>query len=151
MSPSLTNQFPALVPYAITSVVLYLNLMILWFLSGVVRGRTQTAMNPEDTQSILKGATVSATDPPEVARVLRVHNNSMANVVPFLLLGLVFVLLGGSSAEAAILFGAFTAARLAYTLAYLSGKQPWRSLFFAVGVLVGAALLIEIVRALIMH
>ena len=72
---------------------------------------------------------MAETDPPEVARVLRAHANAMANIVPYALVGLVFVLVGGSPTVALVLFGVFTAARLAHSVAYLSGKQPWRTIF----------------------
>ena len=64
--------------------------------SGVVRGKTKTVLNPEDGQTVAKGSDVVKQDPDAVARVLRAHRNLTANGVPFLIMGLVWVLLGAS-------------------------------------------------------
>ena len=138
---------PVLVAYALTVVVNSLNLLVLWSISGIVRGRTMTTMNPEDAaMAQRRGASVVTVDPPEGARVLRVHRNSFDNTVPFLLLGFVFAALGPDKIEAQILFGVFTGARLLFSFAYLKGLQPWRTISFLVGVLTTLALTIEVCR-----
>ena len=58
-----------------------------------------------------------------------------------LLLGLVFVLIGGSAAIVSVLFTIFTAARIAHSVSYLLGKQPWRTVFFIIGGLATIALM----------
>jgi uncharacterized MAPEG superfamily protein len=80
-----------------------------------------------------------------VARVLRVHANAQATIHPFLVLGLVFVLAGGSGTVAKVLFGIFTVARLLHSCVYLKGKQPWRTIFFIVSGLALIALAVAIV------
>lgn len=138
---------PVLVAYALTVAVNSLNLLVLWSLSGVARGRTKTVLNPEDAEMAQRrGASVVAVDPPEVARVLRVHRNSFDNTIPFLLLGLVFTVLGPHALEAQILFGVFTAARLVFSFAYLNALQPWRTLGFGVGFLTTLVLTVEVIR-----
>jgi microsomal prostaglandin-E synthase 1 len=84
------------------------------------------------------GTAYEHTEPPEVARVLRAHANAQATIYPFLCLGLVFVLAGGSAGFAEVVFGVFTAARILHSIVYLAGKQPWRTLFFTVS---GAAMI----------
>jgi uncharacterized MAPEG superfamily protein len=121
---------PAFIAYTVAVIVLSLNMLVLWGWSGAVRGRTKTTPNPEDSRG--NNALVEV-DPPEVARVLRAHRNATANIVPFAILGLVYVLAGGGGTVAEILFGVFTMARLAHTFAYLRGRQPWRTIFFAIG------------------
>ena len=135
-----TSTLPA---YALTSAVLCAQLLLLWIASGVVRGRTKTALNPEDAAAF--GTVLVDADPPSVARVLRVHANGQATVYPFLALGLVFVLLGGGIAWAAPIFAAFVAARLLHMLAYLKEWQPWRTVFFLVGMVATLTLLVRIV------
>jgi microsomal prostaglandin-E synthase 1 len=122
---------PALLAYAIACVVLALNLLVLWVHSGLARARAGTAINPEDAARF--GVVLSPMDPPRAARVLRAHANAQAAIYPFLLLGLVFALLGGPARIAAVLFTIFTAARLAHSVSYLLGKQPWRTLSFVIG------------------
>ena len=140
-------NYPAFSAYAIASLVLCANLVFLWVYSGTVRARTGTATNPED--SVQYHAALSESDPPAVARVLRAHRNAEANIYPFLLLGLVFVLAGGSATTAWILFGIFSVARLLHTVAYLGGKQPWRSVFFGIGGLALIALMVCIIVLLV--
>jgi prostaglandin-E synthase 1 len=140
---------PAFVAYALSLLALSLNLLVLWAYSGAVRGKTKTTPNVEDAGTVARGARIVAEDPPEVARVLRAHKNAMANIVPFAILGLVFVLAGGSAAVAWAVFGTFTAARLAHSLAYLNEKQPWRTLSFVLGGATTLALMGFIVKALV--
>jgi uncharacterized MAPEG superfamily protein len=133
--------------YAITSLVLCINLLFLWAYSGAQRGKTKTSPNAEDVARF--GGILSEVDPPEVARILRVHRNAQASIYPFLLLGLIFVLAGGTGGTAAILFGTFAVARLLHSFFYLRGKQPWRTFFFIVGGLATLALMMAIVWLLI--
>ena len=128
MQPLASN--PAFQAYAVMAIVLSLNMLFLWAYSGAVRGKSNTTPNAEDSKG---GAALVEVEPPEVARVLRAHKNAMANIVPFAILGLVYVLAGASGTAAQAVFGAFTLARLAHSFAYLGGKQPWRSLSFGVG------------------
>src|ERR1700685_3703644 len=114
--PSLATN-PAFVAYTAMLVVLSLNMLVLWGYSGGVRGKSKTTPNPEDTRGPARQ--LAEVDPPEVARVLRAHRNASANIVPFALLGLVWVLAGAGGTAAAIVFGAFTVARLAHSFAYL--------------------------------
>jgi uncharacterized MAPEG superfamily protein len=137
---------PAFVAYAVSMLVLALNLLVVWAYSGAVRGKTKTTPNTEDARSQTKIADV---EPPEVARVLRAHTNAMANIVPFAILGLVFVLAGGSGSAANVLFGVFTAARVLHSFVYIAGKQPWRSMAFGIGALDTLVLMGFIVRALV--
>jgi prostaglandin-E synthase 1 len=138
---------PTFVVYAITCVVVSLNLLLLWAYSGVARGKTKTAINKEDAERF--GAALAAVDPPAVARVLRAHANAQAMIYPFLLLGLVYVLAGGAVGFARIVFGAFVAARITHSIVYLVGKQPWRTLSFVASGLALLALMGDIVWLLV--
>jgi microsomal prostaglandin-E synthase 1 len=138
---------PTFVVYAITALVLCANLLFLWGYSGAVRGKTKTAINPEDSARF--GAPLKDTDPPEVARVLRAHANAQASIYPFLFLGLIFVLAGGSAGTAKIIFGIFTGARILHSVVYLTAKQPWRTILFIVGGLAILALMVANVSLLV--
>lgn len=143
--PSLATN-PTFVAYAVSMLVLALNLLVVWSYSGVVRGKTKTTPNPEDAAG---GSTkVVEGEPPDVARVLRAHANAMANIVPFAILGLVFVLAGGRGTAAVVVFGVFVAARVLHSLVYLAGKQPWRSIMFGIGAADTLVLMGLIVRSL---
>jgi prostaglandin-E synthase 1 len=138
---------PAFAVYVIAALMLCANLLFLWAYSGAVRGKTKTAINPEDARRF--GAALHDVDPPEVARVLRAHANAQAAIYPFLCLGLVFVLLGGSAGTATILFGIFVVARILHSVVYLGARQPWRTLMFVVGGLATGALMVDILVLLV--
>lgn len=135
------------VAYAITALVLILNLIVLWAMSGTVRASTKTALNAEDA-ALFKGTHVES-DPPAVARVLRAHANAAASIYPFLILGLVYVLAGGAYLPAVIIFTVFVIARIAHSIFYLRASQPWRTISFSVGGIAILALMIAIVIRLI--
>lgn len=102
-----------LLTYSLTCTLLCLNLLLLWIASGVARARAGGAINPED--GVRFNTPVSDRDPPTVARILRAHRNAEAVIYPFLLLGLLYVLAGGSVALAAPIFAVFVIARFAHT------------------------------------
>ncbi len=133
MTSMATNH--AFLAYAASMIVLALNLLALWAYSGAVRGKTKTTPNTEDASTVSKGSKLVDTEPPEVARVLRAHANAMANILPFALVALVYVLAGASGIAPLILFGVFTLARISHSLTYLGAKQPWRSASWGLGLL----------------
>src|ERR1700683_41269 len=106
---ALSASNPAFVAYALAAVALAANLIGLWTYSGAVRGKTKTTPNAEDAN----GKPVTEIEPPEVARVLRAHRNAEANILPFLVLALVYVALGASPTMARALFGGFVVFRYA--------------------------------------
>ena len=139
---------PAFRAYALFAALLCLNLFGLWLYSGLARNRTRTLINPEDA-ALLKGRSPVERDPPEVARVLRAHANAMANILPFLVLGFLYVVLGASRTGAVIYFGVFTLARYVHSVAYVAALQPWRTVSFLVGLLASIGLIVQVaMRAL---
>jgi prostaglandin-E synthase 1 len=140
------QSFEALYAYAVTALVLCINMIIIWSYSGYVRFKTKIAINPEDAERFK--TKLEDFDPPEVARVLRVMNNASANVIPFLILGLVFVLIGGPASTAKMIFGIFAVARLLHSIAYLAAKQPWRTIFFTIGSIATVWLIVAIIQRL---
>ena len=139
---------PAFAAYAVSAALLCLNLFGLWLYSGAARNRTRTLMNPEDSR-LLAGRSLVERDPPEVARVLRAHANAMANILPFLVLGFLYVVLGASRTGALAYFGVFTLARYIHSVAYVAAVQPWRTVSFVLGLLASVGLLVQVaMRAL---
>ncbi|MBS2016307.1 MAG: MAPEG family protein [Deltaproteobacteria bacterium] len=127
----MTTQNPSFLIYSASMVVLCLNILVLWAYSGAVRARTKVTPNREDVGAG-RSSTLADADPPEVARVLRAHRNAADNILPFAVLGLLFVVWVGSPLLTAILCGTFVVARVAHSVSYLAEKQPWRTIMFAV-------------------
>ena len=142
-----TAANPTFLAYCLTCVVLSLNLVGLWVLSGAIRARGGVAINPEDGARY--GARVSESDPPDVARFLRAHRNAEATIYPFLFLGLVYVLTGGAVRIAVAIFATFTVARIAHSIVYLRGMQPWRTITFATSLLAMVALMVAVLHVLL--
>ena len=138
---------PAFVAYAVTCVALSCNLMFLWAYSGAARNRAKSTPNPEDAPRFK--ANLADIDPPGIARVLRAHANAQASIVPFLALGLVYVLAGGPPSPAVVYFAVFTIARWIHSWAYLGAKQPLRTIVFVVASLTLLALMVHVVWLLL--
>lgn len=134
------------VAYAVVSLILTANLLALWVGSGAMRASGGVAINPEDGARYK--VPVSETDPPAVARFLRAHRNAAATIYPFLLLGLVYMLAGGTAAVAIPIFAVFVLARLTHSIVYLRGLQPWRTIAFATSLLATLALMAAIISTL---
>lgn len=139
-------QNPTFFAYALSSVVLTLNMFVLWNMSGGVRGKTKTTLNPEDAAAFKSN--LSDQEPAEVGRVLRAHRNTADNSVPFMILGLLFMTMRPEPLEAQIFFYGFAAARVLYSFFYLKGIQPWRTISYAIGVLLTLGLTVEVLRLL---
>ncbi len=137
---------PAFQAYALATLVLTMNLLVLWSLSGAQRARAGMAINPED--GALYGVPVSDKDPPMVARYIRAHRNAEATIYPFLLVGVVYVLAGGGAALAIGLFSVFVVARIVHSIVYLRALQPWRTIAFALSVLAIFALILSTIYVL---
>ena len=140
---------PSFLIYCLAAVALSLNMLGLWAYSGTVRAKTKTTPNEEDASTIAKGSKHTLDQPVAVARVLRAHRNAADNIVPFLLVALLYVLLGATPKMAWILFGGFTAARYLHSVAYLGEKQPWRSIAFVLSSLCTLGVMVQVVRAAI--
>lgn len=129
--------------FALCSVVLALNLILLSFGTAIARTRAKKMLNPEDI-SVIKGGEVGESEAAEVQRYHRAHRNALENIVPFFMVGLLYVASGPSLRGATIYFVTFTVARLLHTVVYIAGKQPWRTLFFTVGALATIGMLTHV-------
>ena len=135
---------PALHLYAICSAVLALQLLLLAGWTGTVRVMRKTYVNPEDAK--LNKAEQSEADHPDVQRVKRAHQNAIENVLPFFVVGALYVLSGPSKLGAQAYLITFTVARLLHSLFYLFGKQPFRTMMFAIGVLSIVGMAVHVLR-----
>lgn len=136
---------PAFTTFAVCTAILVVKSLLSGSYTAITRIRQKQFVNPEDGK-MFKGAS----DPIETdaaARVLRIQRNDTENFVLFFGLGLVFVLTGATALEASAYFWTFTIARILHTLTYVGGKQPWRSLAFAVGVVCLLGMAVQVLMA----
>ncbi len=139
----LRDQY-ALHVYALCATIVAVQLVLLAFWTGTVRVRRRVFVNPED--AALNKTEKADDDHPDVQRVRRAHANLLENAVPFFVVGFLYVLSGPSKLGAQVYLGTFTVARLLHTIFYLWGRQPFRTMSFAVGALTILGMAVHIVR-----
>lgn len=140
---------PAFATYALFATFLSVFVVLVDAFGGVARTKSKTTLNEEDAKTVAQGAKLVESDPDGVARVMRAHRNALANIVPFLIVGLLYVLLGATPTWIMGLFGVFTFARVIHAFAYINGKQPWRTLSFVIGQACLTVAAVQVVRAAI--
>lgn len=119
--------------YSLCVVALFLKMFALSAYQGFHRIGRRTFVNPEDAEVFNKPP--ASEELPQVQRAAKAWLNDLENIPIFLGLGTVYVLTGASPMAAAWLFSTFTIVRILYTLVYLLGLQPWRTITYAVGIL----------------
>jgi uncharacterized MAPEG superfamily protein len=129
--------------YVFAAAFTVIKLVFIAYATIAARNAGKTTTLPED---IKFGNTVLEAETDKVNRIQRVHRNALENELPFLVLGLVYVLCGASVLGAAAYFGVFIAARLLHSVFMLLKVQPWRSFMFIlaslalIGMAVGSCL-----------
>ncbi|PRP91390.1 MAPEG family protein [Enhygromyxa salina] len=131
--------------YLICVAALAFNLWFLVFMIGARRAKAKQFVNPEDAK-IFKGEAV-ARDAEAVERVKAAHRNALENIPIFAILALLYVMTGASKSSAMAYFVTFTASRWLHSFMYLGGLQPFRTLTFALGLLVNIGLSIQLLLA----
>ena len=139
-------QHPAFDVFAFCSAVLVFKMMIVGHIVGIGRIRLKAFINPEDAAALGSGEVEPvAAEHPDIDRGLRAHRNDLESTLPFLAIGWVYLAMGPSEGLATWLFVSFTALRCAFSVFYLRGMQPWRSLSFLAAELVVIIMLVQIV------
>jgi uncharacterized MAPEG superfamily protein len=135
---------PAYSTYAIASTILALQLILLAFYTGRVRAKNKQYANPEDA-GFFKVAAAEG-EHVDVLRVKRAHANALENAVPFFAIGALFAATEPSKNAALAYFGTFVVARLLHSVFYIWGKQPFRTILFAIGVLAVIGMGVHVLR-----
>lgn len=134
---------PALRAYAVCAALLVLKMWLTGNAVGLLRVRRGVYATPEDYAFM--GMPAAAEDE-TIERLRRAHRNDLENVLPFLAVGALYAATGPSATLAGWLFGLFTVARVAHTVVYGLGLQPWRTIAFEAGNL---SLLVIVVHTLV--
>ena len=131
--------------YAICSVILAAQMLILGGYTAARRSGNKNYLNPEDNKVSFKDAKlVEGAEHPEVARIQRAHRNLLESLPMFFALGLIALLAGVNPMGARVCFITFTGARVLHSLVYIKELQPFRTLSYAIGsfALIGMMVLI---------
>ncbi|XP_049423101.1 microsomal glutathione S-transferase 1-like [Epinephelus fuscoguttatus] len=86
-----------------------------------------------------------------VERVRRCHLNDLENVVPFVLVGLLYALTGPDLSTALLHFRVFAGSRIFHTISYVCAfPQPCRGLSFMVGMLVTMSMVYRVLNTVLL-
>lgn len=135
---------PVFTVFAVCAAVLCLKMIAVGHFTGTTRIRRRVYLNPEDAQAFSKIEEFASVEHPDVERGLRAHRNDLESTLPFLAIGLVYVLVGPPVLLAQLLLIAFTVLRCAFSVFYLRALQPWRSASFMLGELCLVIMLAQI-------
>ncbi|KFE50565.1 MAPEG family protein [Pseudomonas syringae] len=123
----------ALSVYAICVVVLFLKMFAVSCYQGILRMRFRAFTNTEDAAVFNRIAREK--ELPQVTRAARAWANDLESIPAFFALGGLAVAMSAHASITAWLSVVFTVARVLHTLAYLKGVQPWRTVFYGIGIL----------------
>ena len=136
---------PVFTVFAVCSAVLCIKMIAVGHYTGLTRIRRAVYLNPEDAKTFSnKEEEAASAEHPDVDRGLRAHRNDLESTLPFLAIGLVYVLTGPPLLLANVLLIAFTALRCVFSLFYLRAMQPWRSVSFMLAELCLVIMLLQI-------
>lgn len=124
---------PAFPTFVVCAALLVLKMIGVGHVVGITRIRRGAVLNPEDTVAFRTGGEARSDEHPDIARGLRAHRNDLESTLPFLAIGLPYLMTNPPASLASGLFVAFTVFRWAFSLFYLKAIQPWRSLSFMAG------------------
>ncbi|XP_058121402.1 prostaglandin E synthase-like [Anopheles ziemanni] len=128
--------------YAFWAAVLALKMLVMSILTGMQRGSKKVFSNPEDVKP---GGTVAYNDP-DVERVRRAHRNDMENILPYFIVGFLYMFTSPSVFVATNLFRLVAAVRISHTVFHaLVPVAKFRGLSWAVGFFTTAFMAVRIV------
>ncbi|XP_076861168.1 microsomal glutathione S-transferase 1-like [Brachyhypopomus gauderio] len=117
--------------------IVTLKMMLLGPMTSYFRFKNKVFANMEDT---FGGTTEQRKKmirvDPDVERVRRCHQNDLENIIPFVVVGLLYALTGPDLSSALLHFRLFVGSRCIHTLAYVMPlPQPSRALSWVVGMI----------------
>lgn len=135
------SRDPVFQAYVVTIVVLSLNMLGLAGATAVTRGQASEVINPEDQKLDGTARVVFEGGNDRTARYRRAHRNALENSPIFMINGLVLVLVQPPAALAIALFATYAIARILHSVCYVKSIQPFRTMFFGIGMLAQVTML----------
>ena len=126
--------------------LLIMGLILMSNYTSVLRVTRSVYANPEDyiqkRLAVPEPSSTSIVGGDSIARSRRMHLNHLENVLPFLVLSLLYALTEPAHALFSGLLWSFLIARVIYTGFYASRLQPHRTVAYAVGLVVESVIAI---------
>jgi len=129
--------------FAFYAGIVTIKMMVMSFLTARQRFKVGVFTSPED--ATMQGHKAGVHE--DVERVRRAHLNDMENVLPFLILGFLYMFTNPAYSTALLLYRVFVGARIVHTVSYLFGLQPWRALAFFVNIGINMFMAYRIITA----
>jgi len=123
---------PAIRYWAIAAVYLNLKMIGNSMVQGFQRIKSKAYAHKEDAAFAGRNATVG-NEPEMVHKAAACWRNDLENIPMFLIIGLAFILMGGTARTAGIYFAVFCIARTLHTIFFLLSMQPYRTIAFTLG------------------
>ncbi|XP_052900716.1 microsomal glutathione S-transferase 1-like isoform X1 [Anopheles moucheti] len=122
--------------YVFWSAVLVAKVLLMAPLTAMQRFKNNAFANPEDSSAVSKKLKPKLDDP-DVERVRRAHLNDLENILPFFVIGFLYLLTNPAPFLAVNLFRVVAVSRILHTLVYavVVIPQPARFLAFVGGML----------------
>jgi glutathione S-transferase len=137
--PALTD--PVVRLYVVVYVLLVLKMAAVGTYTSVLRLGRKVYASPEDYR--VQGLAPRSSVDEEVERVRRAHRNDLENVLPFFVVGFLFLLTRPSLRAAAIYLVGYLVARILHSVFYIRGLQPHRTIAFAAGGVLTLAMIVQ--------
>merc|ERR1712110_999072 len=130
--------------YAFYSAIVVFKMVIMSFLTARQRFKTMTFISSEDAKQ--PGSKCGSNE--DVERVRRAHQNDIENIVPFAILGFLYIFTNPAYSTALFCFRLFAGARILHTLVYLLAvPQPARALCFFANIFTNIFMAYSIITA----
>jgi uncharacterized MAPEG superfamily protein len=127
--------------YIVVYALLVLKIALVGSYTSVLRIRRKVYATPEDYA--LQGLAARTTRDEDIERVRRAHQNDVENILPFFVVGFLYLATGPSYTAAAIYLIGYLAARTLHSIFYIAGLQPHRTIAFGIGGVLTLAMIVQ--------
>jgi uncharacterized MAPEG superfamily protein len=127
--------------FAVVCLLLVVKIAAVGGYTSVLRLSRKVFATPEDYK--LQGLAPRQTMDPDIERVRRAHQNDLENILPFFVVGFVFLLTHPSLLAAQIYGIGYLLARTLHSVFYIRSMQPYRTIAFTVGSILTLAMLVQ--------
>merc|ERR1712227_50364 len=132
--------------YAFYAGVVTLKMLVMSFLTARQRFANGVFISSEDIKGNEKKYKAGQGINENVERVRRAHQNDIENILPFLILGFLYMFTNPAYATALLCYRIFVGARILHTIVYLLViPQPSRALAFFAGIFVNIFMAYKII------
>ena len=140
-------ELPAVRLFAVVYLLLVLKITAVGSYTSILRLRRKVFATPEDYR--LQGLAPRQNADPDIERVRRAHQNDLENILPFFIVGFLFLMTRPTLLAAQIYGIGYLVARTLHSVFYIRSMQPHRTIAFALGGVLTLAMLVQTLVAVL--